>query len=793
MNKIPSNLSRKFRLCTRFVALYLLSIVYCPLSIAQVLPYKNPSLTPQERATDLLGRMTLDEKIAQLECIWTAPKKLMFTDQKFDPAKAQEHYGNGLGFIARPNENLFPPVPAHHPTLHPREAAELFNEIQHFFVEQTRLGIPVCGHDEVVHGQIGQDATLFPMPIAMSCSWDEDLLREVFAVAAREARSKGGAEGLGPVLDVVRDPRWGRTEEMMGEDPYLISRLGVAAVDGLQGKGEYIATDKMGATLKHMGVHGSSEGGNNTAPSYVDEHEARQTFFTPFRTTIRESDPLFIMFTYNELWGKPAHANTRLLQTILRGEFGYRGCNVSDYEGISNMHNVDKVYPTLKEAAAAAITAGIDVEFPNPTTYIYLKEAVEDGSVTMEALDRAVWNVLVGKFRMGLFEHPYADPDLAEQLNGCTAHREVAYRAATESMVLLQNNDNFLPLDPDKVKRIALIGPNADRCILGGYSGTPRDTITPLRAIRERYGDRMEILYAEGCRITDEHSPYPAIIRALTPEENAGRRAEAVEVAKKADYIVLFVGSNEGAGREAYGPEAPGDLPTLEMLAGQQELIDEIVALGKPTCAFINSGTTLSLGDLESKVPAVMQCWYLGQESGYAMIDALFGAVNPSGKLSISFPREVGYIPAYYNHKAASRRGYNLGFDVRPLHPFGFGLSYTTFEYSDLSIDRTEMTADDVATVTVTIRNTGNRDGAEIVQLYITDDYASLTRPVRELKGFRRLNLKAGEAQTVTFTIDRETLAFYNEAGEWVVEPGTFTVAVGPSSDKNEKLTLEIR
>ena len=765
-----------------------------PFAVAAQTPaYKNPNLTPQERADDLLQRMTLDEKIAQLQCIWTAPKKLMFTDGQFDEAKAAEHYGNGLGFMARPNENLFPPAPAHHPTLHPRQAAELFNQVQRFFVEKTRLGIPVCGHDEVVHGQIGQDATMFPMPVALSCSWDEDLMREVFAVAAREARSKGGTEGLGPVLDVVRDPRWGRTEEMMGEDPYLIARLGMAAVDGLQGKGTYLATDKMGATLKHMGVHGASEGGNNTAPSYVDEHEARQTFFAPFRKVIRESDPLFIMFTYNELWGKPAHANTHLLQDILRGEFRFRGGNVSDYEGISNMHYVDKVYPSLKEAAAAAINAGIDAEFPNPTTYVYLKEAIEEGSVAMATLDRAVRNVLVGKFRMGLFEHPYADPDLAEQLNGCTAHREVAYRAATESMVLLQNKDNFLPLDPDKVKRIALIGPNADRCILGGYSGMPMDTITPLRAIRERYGDRMEISYAEGCRITDEHSPYPAVIRALTPEENASRRAEAVEVARQADYIVLFVGSNEGAGREAYGPEAPGDLPTLEMLAGQQELIDEIVALGKPTCAFVNSGTTLSLGDLESKVPAVMQCWYLGQEGGYAMIDALFGTVNPSGKLTLSFPRGVGFIPAYYNYKPASRRGYNLGFDVRPLHPFGFGLSYTTFEYTNLRIDKTAMTEDDVATVSVDVQNTGDRDGTEIVQLYLTDDYASLTRPVRELKGFKRLPLKAGERQTVTFNIDRETLAFYNEDNEWVVEPGTFTVGVGPSSDKNDCLKLEIR
>ena len=761
--------------------------------MAQLLPYKDASLTPGQRADDLLSRMTLDEKIAQLECIWTEPKKALFTDKEFDPAKAKENYPDGLGFIARPNENLFPDKPAYHPALHPREAAELFNKVQEYFVEETRLGIPVVGHDEVVHGQIGQDATIFPVPMAFSSSWDEDLVHEIFEVTAREARAKGAAEGLGPVLDVVRDPRWGRTEEMMGEDPYLISRLGMAAVDGLQGKGEYIAADKMGATLKHMGVHGSSEGGNNTAPSYVDEHEARQTFFYPFRKVIQENDPMYIMFTYNEIWGQPAHASKHLLQDILRGEFHYRGANVTDYEGISNMYYVDKVYPSLKEAAVASINAGLDAEFPNPTTFIYLKEAVEDGSVSMEVLDGAVWRILVSKFRMGVFEHPYVDPDYAEQISGCEAHREVAYRAAAESMVLLQNEGNLLPLDKDKVRSIALIGPNADRCILGAYSGYPRDTITPLRAIREKYGDSMEILYSEGVRITDYNSPYPPVIRAYSYEDNAQKIEEAVEVASKADVIVLFVGSNEGVGREAYGPEAPGDLPTLELLAGQKELVDKIVALGKPTCAFINSGTTLSLGELESKVPAVMQCWYLGQEGGYAMIDALFGDVNPSGKLSISFPRGVGFIPAYYNHKPSSRRGYNLGYDVRPLHPFGYGLSYTTFEYSNLRMDKDTMSAGEVTTVTVDIQNTGDRDGTEIVQLYITDDYATLTRPVKELKGFRRVNLKAGERQTVSFTIDSSSLEYYDIDNRLSVEPGTFTIAVGPSSDRLQSLKLEVK
>lgn len=775
----------------KFLTILLAMIPYW--ALAQNLPYKNPQLSPEQRAADLLNRMTLDEKIAQLYSIWTENKKQLFTNEKFDPQKAAKLYKNGLGFWVRPNEELFPKQSVYHPAKHPREAAEIFNQVQRYFVEETRLGIPVVGHDEGVHGLLSQDATCFPMPIAFSCSWDESLIMDIFSIAAKEMRSRGAAQGLGPVLDVVRDPRWGRAEEMMGEDPFLIARLGQAAVKGMQGEGVYIAKDKVGATLKHFGVHGASEGGNNTAPSYVDEHEARQTFFYPFREVIRSSDPLFIMFTYNEWNGRPAHANKRLLQDILRDEFKYQGTNVSDYGAISNLFVVDKMSPSMKDAGVQAINAGIDVEFPNPDGFRTLKEDVEEGLVGMQVIDRAVKNVLISKFRLGVFEHPYVNPQEADEINGCEEHRKVAYKAAAESMVLLKNEHRFLPLDENKIKTIALIGPNANRCILGGYSGMPRDTITPLRAMRERFGDKLRILYSEGVRITDWHSPFPPIIKALTYNDNKEKIREAVEVARHADVVVLFVGDNEGTSREAYGPEAPGDLPTLELLGGQKELIDAIVSLNKPTCAFVNSGTTLSLGDLESKVPAVMQCWYLGQEGGYAMVGALFGKINPSGKLTISFPRSVGHIPAYYNYKPTSRRGYNLGFDVSPLHPFGFGLSYTTFVYSNLRLDKSIMGVNEKATVTVDIRNTGERDGDEIVQLYITDDYATLTRPVKELKGFKRIHLRAGETQSVSFEISNELLAFYDVEHRWAVEPGSFTIAVGTSSVENQKVKLTVR
>jgi beta-glucosidase len=445
------------------------------------------------------------------------------------------------------------------------------------------------------------------------------------------------------------------------------------------------------------------------------------------------------------------------------------------------------------EAGCLAFKAGIDVELPAEEAYTHLGDYVKNGKISMKEIDAAVSRILIEKFRLGLFDDPYVDPSIAEQIVGCEAHRKVAYQAAAESMVLLKNDNHLLPLDKNKVKTIALIGPNADRCILGGYSSQPKDTVSPLRALKEKYGSQMNILYSEGVRLTNENSPFPATIRLIPEEENRQRIEEAVETARKADVVVLFVGENEAMSREGYATIAAGDLPTLELLNGQKELIQKIAALGKPTCAFVNSGTTLSLGELCKTIPAVMQCWYLGQEGGYVMIDALFGDVNPSGKLTISFPRSAGHIPAYYSYKPSSRRGYNLGLDITPLIPFGYGLSYTTFEYSNLRLDKETIGKTENATVSVDVTNSGNRDDQEIVEMYIRDDYSSVPRPVKELKGFKKIALKAGETKTVSFPITPEALAFYDADMKWQVEPGSFTIMVGPSSDNVKSLKLTIQ
>ena len=760
--------------------------------IAQQPAYKNKSLSPEVRTKDLLSKMTLDEKIMQLQCIW-AQKADVFTNGVFDETKASKVLGLGLGEIARGNENKTPNLPGFHITLPPKQAAIQYNKIQKFFIEKTRLGIPVMVHEEGLHGQQVEHATNYPIPMGLASSWNEALITEVYSSVAEEIRARGGQHVLAPVVDVVRDPRWGRTEECMGEDPFLNARLGVAQVKAYQGNSVYLDKKHVAATLKHFGVHGQSEGGNNVAPSFMDERQAREVYFKPFKAAVTEAQPMNIMVTYNELWGIPAHANKKLLTDILRKEWGFKGLINSDYYGISDLSNLNKITPSVDEAGFMAFKAGIDIELPDREGFKNLKTYLVNGKITQKELDEAVSKVLINKFRVGLFDDPYVDPDYAEQIVGNQQKRAIAYKAATESMVLLKNENNFLPLDKEKVKTIAFIGPNADRCILGGYSSNPKVCVSPLQALKEKYGNKINILYSEGAKITDVNSPFPEKIRLVPRQENDKRIADAVEIAKQADVIVLFVGANEATSREGYYSGAPGDLSTLEMLNGQIDLINQIVALGKPTCAFVNSGTTLNLQPLVEKVPAIMQAWFLGQEGGYAMVDALFGDINPSGKLTISFPRSAGHVPAYYSYKPTSRRGYNLGLDVTPLFPFGFGLSYTHFEYSNLKLSDSIMLKEGKVTVSIDVKNIGNRNGSEVVQMYIRDDFSSVPRPVKELKGFKKINLEAGQSQTVYFDINKELLSFFDIDMKWVVESGDFTIMVGGASDKTSSVKLNVR
>lgn len=766
----------------------MLAVFLCLGSNAQQPAYKNKKLSPEVRAKDLLGRMTLDEKVMQTQCLWIQKSRILDDNGDFDEAKAAKSIKNGLGELARLNEQAGPNSSGYHP----KQAAQLYNKIQHFFVEKTRLGIPIMVHEESLHGQQTQDATNFPIPIGLASTWNENLMTEIFSNVAEEVRARGGQHVLAPVVDITRDPRWGRTEETLGEDPFLTSRLAVAEVKAYQGDGVYLGKNKVATTLKHFGIHGQSEGGINVSPSNIDERTAREIFFKPFKACVQEAKAMNVMASYNEIWGLPAHINKHLLTDILRNEWGFKGLIVSDYFAVRDVQTLHKITPSLDEAGLLAFKAGVDLETPDPDGFTNLKQLLKSGKISVKEIDATVTRILITKFRLGLFDDPYVDADKAEEIVGSPQKRAVAYKAAQEAMVLLKNDNNFLPLDKNKIKTIALIGPNADKCLLGGYSSKPRFCISPLQAIKERYGSTINVLYAEGVKLTDKNNWFADTINLADNGDVKAKIAEAVVVAKQADVVVLFVGGNESMSREGWGENHLGDLPTLELLNGQNELIKEIVATGKPTCAFVNSGPPLSIGNLVAAVPAVMQCWYLGQEGGYAMADALFGEINPSGKLPISFPRTTGHIPAYYNYKPSARRGYNLGFDVSPLFAFGHGLSYTTFEYSKPVLNTPTMATTGTAIVSVTVKNTGSRKGAEVVQLYIRDDYSSVTRPVKELKGFKKIWLEPGQSQTVNFTITSELLSFYDTNMKWVVEPGDFTIMVGTASDQTESVSLKV-
>ena len=757
---------------------------------AQSLPYKNPALPVPERVKDLLGRMTLEEKLMQTQCIWNGKGDILDEKGNFDEKKAGNVLAKGMGQIARISD--FTPV-NQALSRSPRETVLLANRVQEFFVEKTRLGIPVMFHEESLHGQQAKDATNFPSPLALASSWNPDLLSEIYTSVAQEVRARGGHQVLAPVLDIVRDPRWGRTEETLGEDPYLTSRLALAEIKAYQGTTDNIDKKHVIATLKHFGVHGQPEGGINVGPVFVDERTLREVFFVPFKACIQEGKALALMPCYSEISGIPSHANHRHLTDIIRKEWGFQGIVVSDYNGITDLVSLHKIVTDTAAAAVTAFKAGVDVEAPDRFAFPKLVQAVKAGQVSEAYVNEVVSRILAVKFKLGLFESPYTDAAEAEKIVGSAENRSIALKAARESMVLLKNQGNVLPLNASKIKKIALIGPNADRCVLGGYSNEPRQRITPLKALKEKYGAKMEILYSEGCRLTDKGDWFTDPVVLSPRADNLKRIADAVAVAKNAEVIVLCLGGNEATTREAWADNHLGDLPNLDLIGEQNDLIKALLPLGKPIVACVFSGPPLAFGYLNDNVPAILNCWYLGQETGYAVVEVLFGEVSPSGKLPISIPRSAGHIPCYYNYKPSARRGYHLGGDVSPMYAFGHGLSYTTFQYDNLKLASAQIASGGSTTVSVEVSNTGNRKGAETVQLYIRDVVSSVTRPVKELKGFQKIMLNPGEKKTVNFTITPEMLSFYNADMKYVVEPGSFEIMAGGSSAQVKSVVLEVK
>jgi beta-glucosidase len=755
--------------------------------------YKNPALPSARRVKDLLSCMTLEEKAAQMLCVWQEKaQKLVDEKGDFDLAKAKKAFRDrrGLGQVGRPSDAGGGKKA--------RAMAELTNAIQKFFLENSRLGIPIMFHEECLHGHAAPDGTSFPQPIALGATFNPDLVEQLFAMTALEARLRGAHQALTPVVDVAREPRWGRVEETYGEDPYLVSRLGIAAVRGFQGDRNFRDKKHILACLKHFVGHGQPESGMNCAPANVSERVLRETFLYTFREALREAEAVTIMASYNEVDGVPSHANKWLLKDVLRKEMGFKGFIVSDYYAIWELgyrpdthgHFVAK---DKKESCALAVNAGVNIELPDPDCYLHLVELVKKGVLKESQLDELVAPMLFWKFEMGLFDDPYVDPAEADRVVGSDAHKKLARTAAQEAITLLKNDNNIAPLDINKIKTIAVIGPNANRTLLGGYSGVPKHEVTVLEGIRNRVGNRAKVVYSEGCKITIGGSWNIDPVVPSDPVEDRKQIKEAVEVAKQADVIVLAIGGNEQTSREAWNLQHMGDRTSLDLIGRQDELVEAMAALGKPVIAFVFNGRPLSINHLIAHVPVIFECFYLGQETGHAIADVLFGEFNPSGKLPISFPRSVGHLPVFYNYKPSARRGY-LFDDVSPLFAFGYGLCYTTFQLKNPRLTKKKITTKGASQVQVDVTNTGKRAGSEVVQLYIRDLVSSVTRPIKELKGFRKVYLKPGETTTVTLDITPDALAFFDVNMKHVVEPGDFSIMIGTSSRDEDlhKLTLQV-
>ncbi len=754
--------------------------------------YKDAAQPLETRVKDLLGRMTLDEKIAQTYCLWNAARTMMDSRGGFLPDSALKYMPHGIGQITRPKEprggvGTFPSRTT-------EETVVYTNAVQRFLKEKTRLGIPAIMHEEALHGYVARGATAFPQAIALASTWNPALIETAFDIAAKEARACGNHLVLAPVVDITRDPRWGRTEETYGEDPWLAGEIGLAAVRGFQGRTGKIDGEHVMATLKHMTGHGQPEGGNNVAPAPAPRRLVLEQFLPPFKKCIQEGHAWNVMPSYNEIDGVPSHNSKWLLDEILRKEWGFKGTVVSDYYAISDLYRRHRIAGDLKEAGKKAMSVGVDVETPDPECFNLLKTVFEKGEMPIAVLDTVVARVLRQKFALGLFENPYADAQKAEQVLQNKNSQAIALQAAEESIVLLKNEGNLAPLNLEKYKTIAVIGPNADKTLLGGYSDEPRHFVTVLKGIEAKVGNRAKVVYAEGCGITEPCSWYKDPVQLTDRATDRRKIAQAVEIAKQADVVILAVGGNECESREGWAESHPGDQPDMNLKGLQDSLVAAIHALGKPTICLLLNGRPYSITNIAQKIPVIFECWYLGQECGHAIANTLFGDNNPSGRLPITFPRSVGHLPVYYSHKPSARRGYIFD-DVSPLFSFGEGMSYTSFEYGKPVLTQSSIGKNETATVTVSVKNTGSRPGKTVVQCYVRDLYASVTRPVKELKDFAKIELKPGETKQVVFQISPDKLMMLDYNMNWVVEPGEFEIMTGSSSRDGDlqKTSLVVR
>jgi beta-glucosidase len=748
--------------------------------------YRDPHASLDERVESLLALMTLDEKLAQLGCLWSTA---FVSSGSLDPADIAAKIPHGIGQVTRIGAST---------GLHPRESAAFMNAIQRVALERTRLGIPIIVHEEAAGGFCHRDATVFPQAIGLAATWNPALVTQVGEVIRAQMRAVGARHALAPVLDVARDPRWGRVEETYGEDPVLAGSIGTAYIRGLQG--EDLRTG-VAATGKHFLAYSMPEGGRNWAPVQMGPRELREVYAEPFSAAIRNAGLATVMNSYSSVDGLPCAGSPAILTGLLREELGFAGTVVADYGAVALLMTHHHVAATPGEAARLALSAGLDMELPALDCYGEpLKAEIEAGRVPLEVVDTAVRRVLHLKFQLGLFEHPYVDEAAAEAAFQTPAQRSLARQAVAESIVLLANN-GVLPLAPS-VRRLAVIGPGADdpRLLQGDYhypahlemiyaaphnlEGTglivpqargryapgPYYTphVTPLAGLRAALGSEVEIRYAQGCEVQGyDRSGF----------------AEAIEVAQQADVALVVVAGRSGLLRPVTVGEG-NDAANLDLTGVQQELVAALAATGTPLVVVVLSGRVHTLTAIADHAGALLQMFPAGEEGGGGLADVLTGRVNPSGRLPVSMPRLVGQVPTHVGHRAGGDRAMFFGDYIdaptTPLFAFGHGLSYTTFAYRNLSVQATNTT--EPITISIEVQNTGERAGDEVVQLYGHDLVASVARPARMLLGFARVSLASGQARRITFVVHPSRLAFYDPCMRFVTEPGAFTFSVGASS-----------
>jgi beta-glucosidase len=709
--------------------------------------YKNPSCSPEERTKDLLGRMTVEEKIGQMCQI--------------------DGHDNPEVWIKERNIGSFLHVVGEESLRLQKMASE------------TRLGIPLIFGIDAIHGHaFCSGATVFPLPLALACSWNSELVKEAGSITAKEVILNGLHWTFSPVICLARDVRWGRVDETFGEDPYLAGKMAAAMIKGYQGENLSDSYSIL-ACAKHFAAYGETQGGRDSSESDVSERKLRTIFLPPFKAAVDAGCATF-MTAYQSIDGVPCSANRHLLNDILKDEWGFKGFVVTDWDNVGHMHRLQKVAASMEESSYKAVTAGNDMMMSTPEFFELAVKLVKEGVIEEKYIDEACKRILLVKFKLGLFdEKRYPDIQNNKMYIGCAEHKEAAYRSALESLVLLKNNNNTLPLS-NEIKRIAVIGPSADdvQAQLGDWSFGPRyhpekptieyneyDTgpiVTILDGIRKRAGSEIEIYYEKGCDLIDpENKNIPA----------------AMEVARNSDVVIAVVGDTVILNGETR------DRSEINLTGAQIELLEAVKAAGKPVIVVLVNGKPLSIEWIKENADAILEAWNPGMEGGNAVASVLFGDFNPCGKLTITFPYSVGQQPTFYNqYPGWHGAGRYIDVSPEPLFPFGFGLSYTSFEYSDLQLSSKEYKTDDNIIVSVNVKNTGKYNGTEVVQVYLNDVYSSVTTPIKELKGFARVSLNPGEQKMVEIKIPVSSLALVNAECKYSVEPGEFEIMVGSSS-----------